>query len=238
MKHKIGKGNIENQGVTMRLSNFIILGLAVVLFTACQSAIQRERTLAEVYPDYLVYHPSQLSKGEIAIEDDNGRFGESVEIDRLQYSEEALILLGKVNGPTGFTIKDLSEQIGDNNVLPAPKCSTTWIYNNETYLVDNCFFSFDPVMFASYQKQTKVSLPEKPFLKAKLAPNLAEYIIYRCRYTVRGITECKNSCSCGGCISCTFYGINEALIVPDLPQPSRDADSTKFFPCNSMNQCN
>lgn len=222
----------------MRLSNFILFGLVVLLFTGCQSAIQREKTLADVYPDYLVYHPSQLSKGEIAIEDNSGKFGESVAVDKLRYSEKALILLGKVNGPTGFSIKDLSEQIGTNDVLPAPKCSTAWVYNNETYLVDNCFFSFDPVMFASYQEQTKVSLPAQPFLKAKLAPNLAENIIYRCRYTVRGITECKNFCSCGGCISCTFYGIDEALIVPDLPQPSRDADSTKFFPCNSMNQCN
>jgi hypothetical protein len=221
----------------MSLSNFIIFGLVALLFTSCQGAVQREKTLADLYPDYLVFSPSQLSKGEIAIEDQNGRFGESVEIDKLQYSEKVHILLGKVNGPTGFSIKDLSEQIETTIVLPAPKCSTTWEYRNETYVVDNCFFALDPVMFASYQEQTKVTLPESPFLKAKLAANLAEDIVYRCKYKVRGITECKNFCSCGGCIDCTFYGIDKALIVPDVPRPNRDADSTTSFPCNSMNQC-
>jgi len=221
------------------------LGLGFLIFAVLvstpvgQTGKQQEKLLAEIYPNHIVFSPTRLARGKIAIEDANGRFGEGIEIGKLQYSDKALILLGKVGVASEFNVKNLSAQIERGKTVAAAGCSTTWVYHNETFLTGgagDCLLLKDPEMFASYQERTKTSLPTRPFIRARLARTLNSESIFRCKYTVTGTTTCNNSCNCPTCVTCAFDS-DDMSVSATVPQPDRNHNSTSHAPCNSKTHC-
>lgn len=221
------------------------LTLGFLVFTVLVSTLVGQtgkpqgKLLAEVYPNHIVFSPTRLAQGKIAIEDANGRFGESVAIGKLQYSDKALILLGRVGVASEFNVKNLSAQIDGGKTVAAAGCSTTWVYRNETFVTGgagDCLLLQDPEMFASYQERTKTSLPTRPFLRARLARNLTLDSIFRCKYTVTGTTTCNNFCNCPTCENCSFVS-DDMSVSATVKRPDRNFDSVCRAPCNSKTQC-
>ena len=220
-----------------------ICGLLIVcllqLAFACQPSKEQKKLLAKYYPDYIVFNPTKLAQGQLAIEDANAKFGANVDIGKLEYSNNALLLIGKIGVASEFNVKELSAQIIRHPTVTAPGCSTTWVDENESFITGGqaaCLLLHDPELFASYQEHTKISLPTKPFIQARLAPNLSLHSIFRCKYTVQGKTTCSNSCNCVNCINCGFLS-NDGLLTATVPQPTRNPTSIFRAPCNSKTIC-
>jgi hypothetical protein len=216
----------------------IILCLLQLAF-ACQPSKEEKALLAKYYPDYIVFNPTKLAQGQIAIEDDNAKFGQSVDINKLEYSNNALLLIGKIGVASEFNVKNLSAQIIRHPTVTAPGCSTTWVYADEIFITGgqgDCLLLHDPELFASYQQQTKMTLPTKPVIQARLAPHLTLHSIFRCKYTVSGTTTCNNFCNCVNCINCAFVS-KDGQLTATVPQPTRNPTSISQSPCNSKSEC-